>query len=317
MQCPVCARQVAAWADFCPHCGAAQVVAPRVETPSSPAASERSLTDEVFGFSPPADQLGHDAFAESDVVENEVVEEAPTWEEPMVGGPAGHDEVPADATPREGTSESFAVSGADGFARADVRDDGEPGARVAETSERNDVESDVSPDAPSSSRRLVAIAGVLVGTALLLVLWWTLRIGSDDGGSLAGPAASPSASAPAASGSPSVGAAPSASPSVSASTTPSPSATPSPLPAGAIACGTSDTSGSPDTAAVFTPDANTSCPFAQAVAAAYRTQSPGGGDATITAHSPVTNRDYSLTCTGVLPTTCRADSGATVFLTRG
>jgi len=86
------------------------------------------------------------------------------------------------------------------------------------------------------------------------------------------------------------------------------------VPQGSIACGVT---GSGDTAAVYAGHPNTSCPFAQEVANAYRATGASGGSVEVRAHSPVTGKDYTLTCTGTLPTTCVAATGATVLLTRG
>ena len=284
MQCPACTRQVAAWADFCPHCGAPQTVGataavpdptpdptPVIDTaPDAYAGESFSLLDEVFATTEDDRNGPFDVEPEALEVEPEPVDVALPAEPEQRAEPLPTTALPLDPRP---------VSSADLEPTPD-------GAR------------------PASSRWILTLAGGLVAVTLLVVLWSVLRVDGSTGSEAASGA---SGMSPSASGS--------TSPSAS-DPSGSPSATPSPLPAGAISCGTSQTAGGKDSSAVFTPDANTTCPFALAVATAYRTAAPNGGEAAITAHSPVTNLDYALTCTGALPTTCRADSGATVFLTR-
>ena len=58
--------------------------------------------------------------------------------------------------------------------------------------------------------------------------------------------------------------------------------------------------------------ANTSCAFALNVANAYF--GAGGGSATVSVYSPVTNKTYSMSCTGGAPTVCRGGNNATVYI---
>ena len=109
---------------------------------------------------------------------------------------------------------------------------------------------------------------------------------------------SPSATSPSASASPSA-------------STPSASTSAGPAPEGSIACGSV---GAGPATGVFAADQNTSCPFALAVQKAYAAAPTAGGDVEISATSPVTNKAYTLRCTGTALVTCTADSGATVYL---
>jgi hypothetical protein len=56
--------------------------------------------------------------------------------------------------------------------------------------------------------------------------------------------------------------------------------------------------------------ANTTCPFAQVVREAYN---DSGGASTFTAHSPVTDQDYSMSCTGGSPHVCTGGNNASVY----
>ena len=297
MQCPACTRQVAAWADFCPHCGAAQIVtAPHAQTEAQTdayAGEPVSLTDEVFGWSGPETPVADDHAetpiestpVESTPIQPSSIEATPIQPMPVVVPPAP---VMPPTRPVHLSQEDADRSGEGGHGG-----DGEDEGRLAR---------------PGSARALLMVAGALVAATLIVILWSVLRVDAPDDQETA---ASPSGSASASAVAPPSGPATS-----SASASASPSVTPSPLPAGAISCGTSESAGSADTAAIFTPDPNTTCPFALAVATAYRSAAPEGGEASVTANSPVTGQDYALTCTGALPTVCRADSGATVYLTR-
>lgn len=294
MQCPACTRQVAAWADFCPHCGAAQIVtAPHAQTEAQTdayAGEPVSLTDEVFGWSGPetpvADDRAQTSF-EPPPDELTPIEATPIQPMPVVVAPV----TAAPPTQPVHPSEDD----------ADRSGEGDVGEAEGEGNEGRLAR-------PGSARALLMVAGALVAATLIVILWSVLRVDAPGDQETA---ASPSGSASASAVAPPSGPATS-----SASGSASPSVTPSPLPAGAISCGTSESAGSADTAAIFTPDPNTTCPFALAVATAYRSAAPEGGEASVTANSPVTGQDYALTCTGALPTVCRADSGATVYLTR-
>ncbi len=59
--------------------------------------------------------------------------------------------------------------------------------------------------------------------------------------------------------------------------------------------------------------ARTSCPFALKVEEAWL-EAGGGGDVVVTAHSPVTNLNYRLSCAAGNPVICTADTGATVYI---
>lgn len=56
---------------------------------------------------------------------------------------------------------------------------------------------------------------------------------------------------------------------------------------------------------------DTSCPFGLNVARAYR-GSNGAGK--MFAYSPVTGKDYAMTCTGTAPVICTGGNGAMVYL---
>lgn len=55
----------------------------------------------------------------------------------------------------------------------------------------------------------------------------------------------------------------------------------------------------------------TSCPFARAVRDAYESS---GGDSVLEVFSPVTQRSYTMTCSGQVPTVCRGGNGAIVTI---
>ncbi len=61
----------------------------------------------------------------------------------------------------------------------------------------------------------------------------------------------------------------------------------------------------------------TSCPFTINVQAAYGTAGGSGTPLTITAYSPVTKKDYILTCVGDQPVTCTGGNNAVVYLYGG
>jgi hypothetical protein len=56
---------------------------------------------------------------------------------------------------------------------------------------------------------------------------------------------------------------------------------------------------------------NTSCPFAQNVRDAYA--GSGGGNVTVSAYSPATNRDYLMYCSGGSPHVCTGGNNASVY----
>lgn len=62
----------------------------------------------------------------------------------------------------------------------------------------------------------------------------------------------------------------------------------------------------------LTAGSHTSCAFASNVRSAYE-QSGGSGDRTLDVYSPVTNRTYSMTCTGGEPHVCTGGNDAAVF----
>lgn len=270
----------------CPACGEPVALwaafCPHCGTPLSGAdrAEEESLTNELFGESDPAVQDTRPDIPH----EPPVVASAPTAALP-------------DPAPSVGDG-GVGAAGADGGSAA----------------------YQPLPDEPhrgSGAMAFMIAAAIFLAASLGFAVWSILRVDSGE--------ASNSPQASTTSPRPSTGPtseAPSASPSMSASTpgpsssapSPSPSASESPagpLPDGAIACGVS---GEGDTGAVYAANANTSCPFAQEVATVYRAS---GGASQVTAHSPVTGKDYVVTCSGTLPVTCVADTGATVYLTRG
>lgn len=138
----------------------------------------------------------------------------------------------------------------------------------------------------------VALAGLLIVGAVVVAGWSILRVTS-------GGATATSATTSTTAG---------ASSTTSGSAT-SPAATV--VPPEALECGTS---GAGDTAVVLA-GANTSCEFALAVQSAYAAAAPtSGSSVSVSAHSPVTNKDYTLTCRGTRPTICVTGT-ATVYLT--
>jgi len=163
----------------------------------------------------------------------------------------------------------------------------------------------------SGATALMVAAALIVAAALGFATWSIFRVGSADEASNSPTSSTTTSPRPSVRGT-------SAAPTTPAPSSSAPGASPTPsdtadsgVPAGAIACGVT---GDGDTAAVYSANANTSCPFAQEVANVYRAS---GGASQITARSPVTGKDYVMTCSGTLPTTCVADTGATVYLTKG
>lgn len=158
----------------------------------------------------------------------------------------------------------------------------------------------------TSTSVVVALALVPVVLVALLV-WWFL----DGGGS--GPAARPvvpptaattgssaaSQSPPSAAGSGS--SAPSSDASSAASSNPTPSTQ---VPSSATKCSASVYAGQ-----------DTSCPFAEAVAAKLPSDTTGVFE--VKAKSPVTRKDYTMTCTGGTLIDCRGGDNAEVFIVVG
>ncbi|WP_406832838.1 hypothetical protein ABEG17_08450 [Pedococcus sp. KACC 23699] len=102
--------------------------------------------------------------------------------------------------------------------------------------------------------------------------------------------------------------------------TDAPSDTVAPLvvPSGGKLCDSSPTGGPYATAA--TGNDHTSCEFAGAVRDEYESLGGDGSSMTLTAHSPVTDKDYDMTCTasagtiGSGPVTCTGGNDAVVLL---
>jgi hypothetical protein len=62
---------------------------------------------------------------------------------------------------------------------------------------------------------------------------------------------------------------------------------------------------------------HTSCPFALNVRDQYVGSGGNGSAVSITAHSPVTNKDYTMQCSGSQPVTCSGGNDAVVYLYGG
>ena len=58
--------------------------------------------------------------------------------------------------------------------------------------------------------------------------------------------------------------------------------------------------------------ANTSCPFALNVAAAYLNQ--GGGTQSVVVYSPVTGQNYTMNCVAGVPSVCSGGNNAVVYI---
>lgn len=112
-----------------------------------------------------------------------------------------------------------------------------------------------------------------------------------------------SSSAPPRPSSVTASASPSVSTSESASASPSSSASDAFPPAGATMCSGSDT---------IAVGANTSCEFAANVAAAIPEGSSGSFQ--VNAKSPVTGKDYTMSCTKTIHTVCTGGNNATVYV---
>lgn len=303
MQCPNCDEAVAVWALFCPHCGVRLHDEPPVTHED-----DASLSDEIFSDGPVPEVVAPEP----------VLSSAP---EAVAPEPAWSSAPPTEVVP------VVAASAPSRRSRAAQRPSAPPAGPPVTTPPLT-TPPPVTALPPVPTRRaaaykgarraqhrsgvppwLMLLSGILVVIAVAVAAWAFVRV--DDPGTLtptrsAGAAASPTGSVVKTTG------AASASPSASGSPSPSPSATslPAGVPTGAVACGSAGNT------QVYAGDRNTSCPFALAVAAAYaQAAATGAADSPITAHSPVTNRDYTLTCSGT-PTRCAAQGGASVYLTR-
>lgn len=61
----------------------------------------------------------------------------------------------------------------------------------------------------------------------------------------------------------------------------------------------------------------TSCPFSDNVAAAYRAAGPSSTTVVhLVVHSPVTNLDYDTSCEPTIPVRCTTPTGAIVYVVR-
>jgi hypothetical protein len=80
---------------------------------------------------------------------------------------------------------------------------------------------------------------------------------------------------------------------------------------GSTSGGGSTTSGTTNCGGGVSVNANTSCPFGLNVAETYRAS---GGATVIEVFSPVTDRTYTMTCTGAAPVVCRGGNNAVVTI---
>jgi hypothetical protein len=80
---------------------------------------------------------------------------------------------------------------------------------------------------------------------------------------------------------------------------------------GSTSGGGSTTSGTTNCGGGVSVNANTSCPFGLNVAETYRAS---GGQTVIEVFSPVTDRTYTMTCTGAAPVVCRGGNNAVVTI---
>lgn len=309
VQCPSCQEPVAIWAAFCPHCGASLNESTQDSTPDSApdveaaASPDSSLTSELFGGEPTAPTTPSPTSPAADAV-SPAASAAGAPGTIAAGTEAGAAAAEAPARPSEDprSHDDHPAPATAGAAAAGEH----PAYATAEPTE---------PKRASGATALMVAAAAIVAAALMFAAWSILRVGGTDDASNAPTGTTTTSPRPSVSVSPDAASSAAASPSA----TPSPSASASAsvegaVPQGSIACGVT---GSGDTAAVYAGHPNTSCPFAQEVATAYRAAGASGGSVQVTAHSPVTGKDYTLTCTGTLPTTCVADTGATVYLTNG
>lgn len=281
MQCPTCEQPVAVWAAFCPHCGAAQrpegESVQATDSSQGPAEPEGSLTDELFAAGPSSSEV------------------PPAWEPPAQQPPAWQPPAQTQALPMPASPATPAYTS------------GQPGPQEWHTAYEPEERRG------GAGRWLVVIAAAAVVLAVVFAAWSLFR--TDEGASNASSGQTTTSPRPTTSSTASGQQSPSAtSPSASASpsaSTPSASTSAGPAPEGSIACGSV---GAGPATGVFAADQNTSCPFALAVQKAYAAAPTAGGDVEISATSPVTNKAYTLRCTGTALVTCTADSGATVYL---
>lgn len=80
---------------------------------------------------------------------------------------------------------------------------------------------------------------------------------------------------------------------------------------GGSTSGGGTTSGTTNCGGGVTVNAATSCPFGLNVAETYRAS---GGETVIEVFSPVTDRTYTMTCTGAAPVVCRGGNNAVVYI---
>lgn len=80
---------------------------------------------------------------------------------------------------------------------------------------------------------------------------------------------------------------------------------------GGTSGGGATSSGTTDCGGGVSVNANTSCPFGLNVAETYRAS---GGATSIEVFSPVTDRTYTMTCTGAAPVVCRGGNNAVVSI---
>lgn len=168
-------------------------------------------------------------------------------------------------------------------------------------------EPDLGVDEP---RRRGAVAPLLVLVVVVVValLAWRLAPGDGDDAGIAAPSASPSASGP-------QDVAPSASPTgdgeePAATDTPSPTDSPRAIDkaAGASRCGEAR-----DGAVAWRGNDVTSCEFAVETAKEV-VDASADLPTTVTARSPVTNKDYEMTCEDTAPVRCRGGDDALVYV---
>ena len=312
MQCPDCQRSVAAWADFCPHCGAS------VHTPSQSGASASGDHADV-----PSDTFDSRSAAASSSLTNDIFggQSSPTeWLPVEAQSGHGWSSAAAGVAPGSGfgpNDQGVSVPGdewSQGQWNENQWNDGQGRDGGWDQGSWDEGE----PPRKSGVRGLVMAATVFLVAALLFAVWSAFRVGDNDTTTAAPTAAATDASGEASPEPSPEGASPSpegtpSEPEPSPSESPSPSPTPVGITANVNPCGVT---GDDDLSAVFAAAADTSCPFAQNVATAYRASGANGAPTTVHASSPVTGRDYAMNCTGLLPVVCVADTGATVYLTR-
>lgn len=100
----------------------------------------------------------------------------------------------------------------------------------------------------------------------------------------------------------------------SSTSTSSSSSTTSPARKGKLPSGAKECAGPKQGTAVGSGNDVTSCAFASAVRDAYLAEKPKDGKASLEVRSPVTKKNYTMTCTGASVTTCTGGNNAVVFL---